>query len=131
MMLVITDAGLQAIGVDADEKTSKQPTPTKTRAKKRSGRTTRKSAAAAKLKIKAPLTVRQGTKQAILIELLKRPKGATITEMVTKTGWQAHSVRGAISGALKKKLGLVVTSEMVEGDRSRRAGPADTSGRRR
>ena len=58
---------------------------------------------------------RSGTKQAILIELLKRPKGATIGQMAAKTGWQAHSVRGAISGALKKKLGLVVTSELTEG----------------
>ncbi len=58
---------------------------------------------------------RSGTKQAILIELLKRPKGATIAEMATKTGWQAHSVRGAISGSLKKKLGLDVTSESIEG----------------
>ncbi len=58
---------------------------------------------------------RRGTKQASLIELLKRPKGATIGQMTTKTGWQAHSVRGAISGALKKKLGLAVTSETIEG----------------
>ncbi len=58
---------------------------------------------------------RSGTKQAILIELLKRPKGATIAEMATKTGWQAHSVRGAMSGTLKKKLGLAVTSESIEG----------------
>ena len=61
---------------------------------------------------------RRGTKQAILIEMLRRPKGATIEQMTAKTGWQAHSVRGAISGALKKKLGLSVTSERV-GDRSR------------
>jgi hypothetical protein len=63
--------------------------------------------------------VRTGTKQAILIEMLKRPKGVTIAEMATKTGWQAHSVRGAISGTLKKKLGLAVTSERV-GDGPRR-----------
>ena len=47
--------------------------------------------------------------------MLRRPKGATIEQMTAKTGWQAHSVRGAISGALKKKLGLSVTSETVEG----------------
>ncbi len=58
---------------------------------------------------------RRGTKQAILIEMLRRPKGATIQQMTTKTGWQPHSVRGAISGTLKKKLGLAVTSETVEG----------------
>ena len=54
---------------------------------------------------------RRGTKQAILIEMLRRPNGATIQQMTAKTGWQAHSVRGAISGTLKKKLGLMVTSE--------------------
>ncbi len=58
--------------------------------------------------------VRSGTKQALLIDLLKRKKGATIGEIVEATGWQAHSVRGAISGALKKKLGLAVTSDPVE-----------------
>ncbi len=60
-------------------------------------------------------SARRGTKQAILIEMLKRSKGATIADMAAKTGWQTHSVRGAISGALKKKLGLPVTSERVEG----------------
>ncbi len=48
-----------------------------------------------------------------MIDLLKRKKGATIGEIVEATGWQPHSVRGAISGALKKKLGLAVTSETV------------------
>ncbi len=60
-------------------------------------------------------SARRGTKQAILIEMLRRPDGATIQQMSAKTGWQTHSVRGAISGALKKKLGLSVTSETVEG----------------
>ncbi len=63
-------------------------------------------------------SARRGTKQAILIEMLRRPNGATIEQMTAETGWQAHSVRGAISGALKKKLGLAVTSERV-GDRGR------------
>ncbi len=53
-----------------------------------------------------------------MIDLLKRKKGATIEEIVAATGWQPHSVRGAISGTLKKKLGLAVTSERV-GDGSR------------
>ncbi len=64
-------------------------------------------------------SARRGTKQAILIEMLKRSKGATIADMAAKTGWQTHSVRGAISGTLKKKLGLAVTSERV-GDGPRR-----------
>ena len=59
--------------------------------------------------------VRAGTKQAMLIEMLRAPDGATIDEIVAATGWQPHTVRGAIAGALKKKLGLMVTSEKVEG----------------
>jgi hypothetical protein len=58
---------------------------------------------------------RADTKQARLIAMLKAPKGATIAEIIDATGWQAHTVRGALSGALKKKLGLNVTSEKVEG----------------
>ena len=58
---------------------------------------------------------REGTKQAKLIEMLRRPEGATIAQIVAATKWQQHTVRGAISGALKKKLGLAVTSEKVDG----------------
>ena len=63
----------------------------------------------------APAKGRTGTKQALLIDLLKRKRGATIDEIVEATGWQAHSVRGAISGTLKKKLGLAVLSEKGNG----------------
>lgn len=55
------------------------------------------------------------TKQAQLVALMLRRQGATIHEMTSATGWQPHSVRGAISGTLKKKLGLSVTSETVTG----------------
>jgi Protein of unknown function (DUF3489) len=61
---------------------------------------------------------RAGTKQALLIELLKRPEGATVEQIAQATGWQRHTVRGAISGALKKKLGLT-----VEATRIREVGP--------
>ena len=63
----------------------------------------------------APFTPRKGTKQAELIALLQASDGVSIAEITSVTGWQAHSVRGAISGQLKKKLGLTVTSEKVEG----------------
>ncbi len=113
--LAIADAGLQAIGVEVDRKTSKQSSSTKARPKQRSRRAEPKpSGSKPKGKTSSP-AVRPGTKQALLIDLLKRKKGATIEEIVEATGWQAHSVRGAISGALKKKLGLAVTSEKREG----------------
>jgi hypothetical protein len=59
--------------------------------------------------------VREGTKQAQLIAMLERPEGATIERIVAVTGWQPHTVRGAFAGALKKRLGLSVASEKVEG----------------
>ena len=58
---------------------------------------------------------REGTKQEALIAMLKRPEGASIAEITAEFGWQPHTVRGAIAGALKKKLGLEVTSEKIEG----------------
>jgi hypothetical protein len=53
---------------------------------------------------------REGTKQATLIAMLRRPEGADLDEIAEATSWQKHTIRGAISGALKKKLGLEVTS---------------------
>ena len=94
--LVVTDAGMRAVGVEP------APVPKA----KRAGR--------AKTAGKAPGTARADSKQARLIEMLKRPKGASIDEIVKAFGWQPHTVRGAIAGALKKKLGLDVTSEKVE-----------------
>jgi hypothetical protein len=117
--LAITDAGLQAIGVDGDRKTSKQSPSTKPPPKQRSRRVARKSSGARPKGRASPAAARPGTKQALLIDLLKRKKGATIEKIVEATGWQPHSVRGAISGTLKKKLGLAVTSEKP-GDGPRR-----------
>ncbi len=115
IMLVITDAGLRAIDGGPDGEADKKPAAKKRQATKRHGRAASKpSTAKSKSKQSRP-AVRQGTKQALLIELLKRKNGASIDEIVKATGWQAHSVRGAISGALKKKLGLTVTSDRVDG----------------
>ena len=47
--------------------------------------------------------------------MLNRTAGATISEVVEATGWQPHTVRGALAGALKKRLGLTIGSEKVEG----------------
>jgi len=58
---------------------------------------------------------RANSKQAQVIEMLRRPEGATINQICAATGWQAHTVRGTFAGALKKKLGLTLTSEKPEG----------------
>jgi len=62
-----------------------------------------------------PVHRRSGTKQEALIEMLRAEGGASIDEIVAATNWAPHSIRGAISGALKKKLGLTITSERVDG----------------
>jgi hypothetical protein len=96
--LVITDAGLAAIGLEPDE--PKEPA----------------SEAPASPQPAAPKErkPREGTKQQQMIDLLRRPKGATLAEIVEATGWQQHTIRGAMAGALKKKLGLTITSEKDE-----------------
>jgi hypothetical protein len=59
---------------------------------------------------------RENSKQASIIEMLKRPEGATIAQIVALTGWQAHTVRGTFAGAFKKKLGLAIVSEKAKGE---------------
>ncbi len=93
-------------------KSSKAKTKTKTK-------TSLKRKVQAKAKTRG---TRADSKQAQLIEMLKRPDGASIEEIAAAFGWQAHTVRGAIAGALKKKLGLTVTSEKIEGRRTYRIG---------
>ena len=53
---------------------------------------------------------REGSKKAAILELLRHPKGATLKDLMAATGWQAHSVRGFISGAIVKRMGLKVES---------------------
>ncbi|MBC9248400.1 DUF3489 domain-containing protein [Paracoccus sp. 11-3] len=92
--LIATEAGLDAIGIE--------PVVVRTMAGLRDAKP--EAIAAAQ---------RPGTKQAQLIAMLQRPEGASIAEIAEATGWQHHSIRGAISGSLKKKLGLTVTSEKL------------------
>jgi len=58
---------------------------------------------------------RPHTKHMKMIEMLRRPNGATIAQLAKALNWQHHTVRGAMSGVLKKKLGLNITSEKSEG----------------
>lgn len=98
--LIATVAGLEAIGIE----------PLVSNAVARARKVKPKAAQALGDAAK-PVAVRTGTKQAQIIAMLQRPEGATVTEMVEATGWLAHTVRGAISGTLKKKQGLnIVTS---------------------
>lgn len=55
-------------------------------------------------------TPRENSKQAQVVAMLKRTTGATISQIMEATGWQKHTVRGTLAGALKKKLGLTITS---------------------
>jgi len=71
-------------------------------------------------KRRATVGARQGTKLAMVISMLRGSRGATIESLSKATGWQVHSVRGALAGAIGKKLGLKVVSEKVDGIRTYR-----------
>lgn len=65
----------------------------------------------------APLAAPPRGKLGAVVELLRRPEGVTVQALSAATGWQVHSVRGAMSGALKKKLGLNIVSEKTDAGR--------------
>jgi len=94
--LVVTDAGLLAIGIEPMV-----------------NKTVVAIYGHAKDVTPKPPNQRTGTKQAQVIAMLQRPEGATIAEIVAATGWQTHSARGMISGALKKKLSLAINVTKV------------------
>ena len=107
--LVATDAGIAAIGIETEDANTAPAGATDAPTEEPAPDTLSRPATAPK-----PRTPREGTKQATLIAMLRASDGATIEEIMAATGWQSHTVRGAMSGALKKKLGLEVTSEKVE-----------------
>ena len=109
------DAAVQAIDAAPATAADSAATPAQTGKKAQRKARVTKAAAAGKP------TPRAGTKQAQLIDMLKRPEGATVEQIAAATGWQHHTIRGAISGALKKKLGLT-----VEATRTREVGPNKT-----
>ncbi len=106
--LIISDAGLVAIGVELDgapqvvthcaEASEAAPAPTEA------------SSPPAAADEPRERKTREGTKQALVIEMLRRPEGASIAEIVEATQWASHTTRGFIAGALKKKLGMAIVS---------------------
>ena len=108
--LVATDAGLAAVGIETEDANPAPAGATDAPIEEPAPDTPTKPEAAPKAR-----TPREGTKQATLIAMLRAPGGATLDEIVAATGWLSHTARGAMSGALKKKLGLTITSEKVDG----------------
>lgn len=68
---------------------------------------------------KKPAHARRGSKTSKILDLLKRPGGVTLKELTKATGWQAHSIRGFLSGTVGKKMGTpVVSSKRADGERA-------------
>ena len=80
--------------------------------------TAAKKQTAAKKSAAAQPAVRPGTKKAAILTLLHRPKGATLKELMKATTWQAHSVRGFLSGTLGKNMGLKLKVLDRDGERA-------------
>jgi len=89
---------------------------------KGSAPTKQQPAKVAPVKPKSALVASGGTKIQTVVNMLRAKQGASLEQLSKATGWQHHSVRGAISGNVKKKLGLNVTSERVKGVRIYRIG---------
>ena len=69
-------------------------------------------AARAKAATSKPEAVKsKGTKLEVVITLMRRPAGATIEQLAKATGWQNHSIRGVISGVVRKRMGLAVSTK--------------------
>lgn len=141
--LRVTGKGLEAIGIatdspaelskaksekrDRSKRLENRPRPASRKLKATNrGKTHKRSPTAARrsktTEAKKPNvnagTQRPGTKIAEILNLLSRKRGATIDEIVAATGWQPHSVRGALSGTIKKKLGYAIATE-IHGDTRR------------
>jgi len=123
----MTEETAQAtVAEDAQPKATKKPKAAKkganvAPAKGKSGKkaTPAKKAPKAAKAAKQPKRTREGSKTAQVLELLKRPGGVTAAELMKATGWQAHSVRGFLSGTVSKKMGLeVISAKAEDGERT-------------
>jgi hypothetical protein len=110
--LVVTKAGLEAVGMRLEiEADHRRPEDDPTQ---KADNTAKQSPvpSASENQRRMP---RAGTKLATLVALLERKEGATIPEMAANLDWKEHTARGVLSGMLKKKFGLVIVSEVIEG----------------
>lgn len=119
LTLTITPAGLAAIGVSeiveqaggglaSEPITSSTVTQAASQINENVGTSKRGS---------ADMVFRDGTKGAAIVKLLRRKAGATLPDLMAASGWQAHSVRGFLSGTLRKKHGLIIASDRPDGTR--------------
>jgi hypothetical protein len=112
MTLVITKAGLAAVGMLPEVTGDRKQAADQSAQKAHDGAKRGPTAPVSQNQHKRP---RSGSKLAMLVGLLERGEGVTIEEMATALGWQQHTIRGVMSGALTKKFGLEIGSEKVEG----------------
>jgi hypothetical protein len=112
MTLVITKAGLAAAGmlpeIETDRKQAADEPSENADNTAKSGPTVAVSESPRRMP-------RAGSKLAILVGLLSREEGMTIAEAAAALGWQQHTIRGVMSGALAKKFGFQIVSMIVEG----------------
>jgi hypothetical protein len=129
--LKITKAGREAIGVDEDEQQAASPSasvdapkPKKSRSKSAGKKDAAKAPAAGKKAARqktagdvdpSSVQIRAGSKQATIVKLMSRPKGATLDEMIQATDWLPHTTRAALTGLRKRGFALERINDEAKG----------------